>query len=127
MREALGHLVEKLPDVCRDGLVAGVADESFPDMDGAGRCNLGVLGTLELSFERARLRQRMSSSSQVDGSPTGLRICSDLRGRRRLSCQDAWPQVEQSLRAARSSVFCMHDSVPSRGGVKSCTLARSAV
>ena len=105
MRETLGHLVERLPDVCRDGRVAGVAYESFASMDGAGRWQHGMLETPELSYERARVRRRLSSSSQVDGSPTGLRICSDLRGRRRLACQDAWPQVEQSLRAARSLVF----------------------
>ena len=127
VRETFGHLVERLPDVCRDGLVAGVADESFPGMDGAGRWHHGVLETLALSCERARVRRRLSSFSQVDGPPTGRRICSDLRGKRRLACQDAWPQVEQSLRAARSSDFGMHDSVPSRGSVTSCALARSAV
>ena len=74
MRDTLGHLVEKLPDVCRDGLVAGVADESFPGMDEAGSCPHGVLVTIARSWERARVRRRLSSSSQVDGPPTGLRI-----------------------------------------------------
>ena len=117
MRETLGHLVERLLDVCRDGLVAGVADESFPGMDGAGSWHHGGLETLALSGERARVRRGLSSFSQVDGSPTGLRICSDLRDKPRLACQDAWPQVEKSFRATRTSDFCMHDSVPSRGSV----------
>ena len=117
MRDTLGHLVEELPDVCRDGLVAGAADESFPGMDEAGRCPHGVLVTMALSCERARVRRQLSSSSQVDGPPTGLRICSDLRGKRRLACQDAWPRVEQSFRAARSWDLCMHDSLRSRGSV----------
>ena len=57
MRETLGDLVKRLLDVCRDGLVAGVAHESFPGMDGAGRWHHGGLETLAISGEGARVRR----------------------------------------------------------------------
>ena len=43
--------------VARRGHVAGVADEIVPGMDEAGRWRLGVLDTLALSDERARVRR----------------------------------------------------------------------
>ena len=127
MRDTLGHLVEKLPDVCRDGLVAGAADESFPGMDEAGRCPHGVLVTMALSCGRARVRRQLSSSSQVDGPPTGLRIAATSEA----TVAEPAGTHERDLRSRfvphDHLVFCVHDCVPSRGNVTSCTLVRSTV
>ena len=119
VRDTFGRLIKRLPDVCCDGLVAGVADESFPGMDEARRWKHRVLDTFALSGQRARVRRRLSSCSQVDHLLTGLRLCSDLRGKCRLEARlhRHRLRIEQIVRAAGDSSFAFDDSVPLRGPV----------